>query len=61
MLSARCADAEAAQNARYIVSLSRKIGGGSLTGLIVWEDIVYVKHKAIVPFVGWLAGRYTKQ
>ena len=48
-------DAEAAQNARYVVSLARKLGGGSAAGLIVWEDIVYGRHKALLPFVGWIA------
>jgi hypothetical protein len=40
------------------VSLVRKVGGGSAAGLIVWEDIVFVRHKSLVPFVGWLATRY---
>jgi hypothetical protein len=49
---------DAASNARYVVSIARKIGGGSGAGMIVWEDIVHVRHKALLPFVGWLAKRY---
>jgi len=42
---------EAEQNAKYAISVARKIGA---TVFLLWEDITEVKPKMILTFIGGL-------